>query len=101
VFVIDLGAPQNIAGVRVYPKKDGFDPVTSAVTLLRIEVSLNGSDWVTVLTGSGECGAPRCDTLPPGQNVDLGFTPTKAQFVRLVGGPTRFGFAEVSVAVVP
>jgi hypothetical protein len=101
VFVLDLGAPQNVAGVRVYPKKDGNDPVKSAVTLLRVEVSLDGNDWVTMLTGSGECGVPRCDTLAPGQYLDLGFAPTRAQFVRLVGGPTRFGFAEVSVAVAP
>jgi hypothetical protein len=101
VYVLDLGAPQNVAGVRVYPKKDGNDPVKSVVTLLRVEVSLDGNDWVTMLTGSGECGVPRCDTLTPGQYLDLGFAPTRAQYVRLAGGPTRFGFAEVSVAVLP
>jgi len=101
VYVLDLGAPQNVAGVRVYPKKDGNDPVKSVVTLLRVEVSLDGNDWVTMLTGSGECGVPRCDTLTPGQYLDLGFATTKAQYVRLVSGPTRFGFAEVSVAVAP
>jgi hypothetical protein len=101
VFVLDLGAPQNVAGVRVYPKKDGNDPVRSVVTLLRVEVSLDGGAWTTVLSGMGDCGVPRCDTLTPGAYVDLGFTPTKAQYVRLVGGPTRFGFAEIAVAVLP
>ncbi|MGQ0601328.1 MAG: discoidin domain-containing protein [Anaerolineales bacterium] len=101
VFVLDLGAPQNVAGVRVYPKKDGNDPARSVVTLLRLEVSADGNTWTTVLNGTGNCGVPRCDTLTPGQYVDLGFATTRAQYVRLVGGPTRLAFAEVQVAVLP
>jgi hypothetical protein len=97
-WVLDLGAAQNMAGVRVYAQKPrSGDPTT----LLAIEVSNDAQNWQPVYTGSGDCGEPHCDSLAQMKFVDIGFNPVSARYLRLRSGPTRFGFAEISVAVVP
>lgn len=96
-WIFDLGSQQRVAGLKVWAQPDGGDPTT----LLSIQVSSDGANWTTVYTGRGDCGVPQCDTLVQRDFVDLGFSATTAQFVRLNGGPTRFAFAEVQIAVVP
>lgn len=96
-WILKLSQAQTLVGVRLYAQKDGTDPTT----LTRIEVSADGSHWTTVLVGSGDCGVPRCETLPQRQFTALGFGPVEAQYVRLTSGPTRFAFAEIEVAVLP
>ncbi len=96
-WVLDLGALQNVAGVRLYAQRDGSDPTT----LTKIDISPDGSNWATVYTGAGNCGVPACDTLVQLDYTDLGFGTFRAQYVRVIGGPTRFAFGEVFVAVLP
>jgi hypothetical protein len=97
-WVLDLGSAQNLAGVRVYAQKPrSGDPTT----LLAVEVSNDGQSWQAVFTGTGDCGEPNCDILPQMKFVDIGFSPVSARYLRLRGGPTRFGFAEILLAVMP
>jgi hypothetical protein len=97
-WVFDLGSVQKIGGVKVYAQK----PYTGEpTTLLAIEVSNDGQNWQAVLLGSGDCGEPQCDLIPQATSTDIGFNPVSARYLRLRSGPNRFGFAEVSVAIVP
>ena len=97
-WVLDMGSAQNLAGVRVYAQKPrSGDPTT----LLAIEVSNDSQNWQAVYTGTGDCGEPNCDTIPQMKFVDIGFNTVSARYLRLRSGPNRFGFAEISVAVVP
>ncbi len=98
-WIFDLGAAANVAGVRLRSHSDG----NQAVTLTTIEVSADGATWTAVYAGRGECGEPNCDTLTLNTNVDIGFGPTSARYVRLRAGPApaRFAFAEVWVATMP
>jgi len=96
-WIFDLGSQQRVAGLKVWAQPDRGEPTT----LLSIQVSSDGTNWTTVYTGQGDCGAPNCDTLIQKDFVDLGFSATTAQFVRLNGGPSRFAFAEVQIAIVP
>jgi hypothetical protein len=96
-WIFDLGSPQNVAGLRVWAQPDANEPTT----LRAIQVSGDGTVWTTVYTPSGDCGVPNCESLPQREFVERGFTPTAARFVRLNGGPTRFAFAEVEIAVLP
>jgi outer membrane biosynthesis protein TonB len=97
IWNLDLGTVQNVVGVRLYAQRDGADPTT----LIQIDVSTDGQTWTTVFTGSGDCGVPNCDTLPKLEFTDIGWTPTRAQFIRLHSGPYRFALGEIQVAVVP
>lgn len=97
-WVLDLGTAQNVGGVRLYAQKPrSGDPTT----LLGIDVSNDAQNWQPVYTGTGDCGEPSCDSVPQMKFVDVGFNPVSARYVRLRGGPTRFGFAEIAVAIVP
>lgn len=97
-WVFDLGSVQKIAGVRVYAQKPrGGEPTT----LLAIEASNDGQNWQPVLVGSGDCGEPQCDLIPQMTFTDIGFNPVSARYLRMRSGPNRFGFAEVSVAILP
>jgi hypothetical protein len=96
-WVLDLGSTRTVLGLRVNAQPDFREPTT----LTKIEISTDGNTWRTVYTGSGDCGVPQCDTLPQKVFVDLGFGAWPAQYVRLTGGPTRFAFGEVQVAVAP
>jgi len=97
-WVLDLGTAQNVGGVRLYAQKPrSGDPTT----LLGIDVSNDAQNWQPVYTGTGDCGEPNCDSVPQMKFVDIGFNPVSARYVRLRGGPTRFGFAEIAVAIVP
>ena len=96
----DLGAVQNVAGVRLYPRSDG----NFEVALLMIEVSTDGASWTPVYTGQGSCGdTPACDILAVDTTHDIGFGPVSAQHVRMQGGPApaRFAFGEVQIAIMP
>ncbi len=97
-WVFDLGAIQKMAGVKVYAQKPRSGEAT---TLLAIEVSNDGQNWQAVLVGSGNCGEPNCDVIPQMTFTDIGFNPVSARYLRLRGGPNRFGFTEVAVAIVP
>ncbi len=97
-WTFDLGSPQNITGVRVYPQK----PRTGeATTLLAIEVSNDGANWQAVIVGTGDCGEANCDTLAQMQYDAIGFRAVSARYLRLRSGPNRFGFAEVVIALLP
>lgn len=96
-WVFNLGNSRTVLGLRVNAQPDFREPTT----LTKIEVSADGTTWRTVLTGSGECGVPSCDTLPQKVFTDLGFGAWPAQYVRVTGGPTRFAFGEVQIAVAP
>lgn len=97
-WILDLGSPQNVAGLLLYPHRDGNEDTT----LLGIDVSNDGASWTQVHVGLGECGSvPDCDVLTQDEYLDLPFGPVRAQYIRLRGGPTRFAFAEAQVAVVP
>lgn len=97
-WIFNLGSSRNVDGIRLYAHSDGGDPTT----LLAIEVSTDGSAWTAVYTGEGNCGGvPNCDTIQQEQYVDFAFGPVSVQFVRLRGGPTRFAFAEVLIALSP
>lgn len=96
-WIFNLESAQNVAGVRLFAQRDGSDPTT----LTKIDISPDGVTWVTVFTGSGNCGVPQCDTLVQREYTDIGFGTFRAQYVRLTSGPTRFAFGEVSIAVVP
>ncbi|MCS6910566.1 MAG: discoidin domain-containing protein [Anaerolineales bacterium] len=96
-WVLNLGSTRTVLGLRVNAQPDLREPTT----LTRIEVSTDGSTWRTVYTGSGECGVPQCDTLPQKVFLDLGFGAQQAQYIRLTGGPTRFAFGEIQVALAP
>ena len=97
-WVFDLGSVQKIGGVKVYAQKPNTGEST---TLLAIEVSNDGQNWQPVLAGTGDCGEPNCSTIPQATFTEIGFTPVSARYLRLRSGPNRFGFAEVSVAIVP
>ncbi len=99
-WIFDLGTSQNVAGLRLYPRRDGQEDVT----LLLIEVSNDGATWTPVYTGQGSCAdTPACDILPIDTTHDIGFGPAAAQYVRMQAGPApaRFAFGEVQIAVVP
>ncbi len=96
-WVLNLGSPRTVLGLRVNAQPDFREPTT----LTKIEISADGNTWRTVYTGSGECGVRECDTLPQKVFTDLGFGAWQAQYVRLTGGPTRFAFGEIQVAVAP
>jgi len=97
-WVFDLGSVKKIGGVRVYAQKPrGGEPTT----LLAIEASNDGQNWQPVLIGSGNCGEPQCDVIPQMTFTDIGFNPVSARYLRMRSGPNRFGFAEVSIAIVP
>jgi len=96
-WILDLGAVQNVAGLKLYAQRDGQDPTT----LTKVEVSGNGISWIEVWRGAGECGVAQCETLEQKTFTELGFGPARAQFIRLTGGPTRFAFGEIQIAVLP
>lgn len=98
-WIFDLGTAQNVAGVRLHARSDGGE----ATTLTGIEVSADGVNWTPAYAGSGDCGEPNCDTLPPDAEVDIAFGPAAVRYLRLRAGPApaRFAFGEVWVAVVP
>lgn len=99
-WIFDLGAAQNVVGLRLYPRRDGQEDVT----LVLIEVSADGATWTPVYTGQGSCGdTPACDILPVDTTHDIGFGAVSAQYVRMQAGPApaRFSFGEVQIAVVP
>ncbi|MDW8327951.1 MAG: discoidin domain-containing protein [Anaerolineales bacterium] len=96
-WVLNLGSTRTVLGLRVIAQPDFREPTT----LTKIDVSTDGSTWRTVYTGSGECGVPQCDTLPQKVFLDLGFGAQQAQYIRLTGGPTRFAFGEIQVALAP
>lgn len=96
-WVLDLGVAQNVAGLKLYAQRDGQDPTT----LTKIEVSGDGNAWIEVWHGAGECGVAQCETLAQKTFTELGFGPARAQFIRLTGGPTRFAFGEIQIAVLP
>lgn len=96
-WVLNLGSTRTVLGLRVIAQPDFREPTT----LTKIEISTDGSSWRTVYTGSGDCGVPQCDTLPQKVFVDLGFGAQPAQYIRLTGGPTRFAFGEIQIALAP
>lgn len=99
-WVFDLGTSQNVAGLRLYPRRDGQEDVT----LVLVEVSIDGATWTPVYTAQGTCGdTPACDILPVDTTHDIGFGPVAAQYVRMQAGPApaRFAFGEVQIAVLP
>ncbi len=97
-WVFDLGSAKMIVGVRVYAQKPrGGEPTT----LLGIDVSNDRQNWQPVLVGSGDCGEPQCDVIPQMTYTEIGFNPVSARYLRMRSGPSRFGFSEVSVAIVP
>ncbi len=97
-WIFDLGTAQKVGGLKVWPQAVLGEPTQ----LLSVQVSNDGATWVTVISGSGDCsGTPNCDALMQGQFIDLGFAATTARYLRLNGGPARFAFAEVQVALVP
>ncbi|MBP7694009.1 MAG: hypothetical protein KA764_18955 [Anaerolineales bacterium] len=96
-WVFTLDAPATLVGVRLFAQRDGSDPTT----LTKIEVSADGSAWTTVYLGQGNCGVPNCDELPQKVYTEIGFGAQPGQFVRVTGGPTRFAFGEVQMAVLP
>ncbi len=97
-WIFDLGSVQKIGGVKVYAQK----PYTGEpTTLLGIDVSNDGQNWQPVLVGSGDCGEPQCDVIPQMTYTEIGFNPVSARYLRMRSGPSRFGFSEVSVAIVP
>jgi hypothetical protein len=99
-WVFDLRTAQNVAGLRLYPHRDGQEDVT----LVLIEVSTDGATWTPVYTAQGSCGdTPACDILPIDTTHDIGFGPVSAQYVRMQAGPApaRFSFGEVQIAVMP
>ena len=93
-----IGTVQKIGGVKVYAQKPRSGEATA---LLAIEVSNDGQNWQPVLTGTGNCGDPNCDQIPQMTFTEIGFNAVSARYLRLRGGPNRFGFAEVAVAIVP
>jgi F5/8 type C domain-containing protein len=98
MWIFDLGSPQNVIGLRVWPQPDAGQQTT----LRSIEVSADGTNWTPVYVGEGACGdVPQCDVLAQKQFVDFGFGPVTVQFVRMHGGPTYFAFAEVKIALAP
>jgi len=96
-WILDLGNARNFVGLRLYPHHTDQDP-----SLLGIEASTNGTDWTALYVGEGNCdGTPSCDTLASEQFLEFPLGSLSAQFIRLRGGPTRFAFAEMQVAVIP
>ena len=97
-WIFDLGSPQNVIGLRLFAHADANEDTT----LRTIEVSTDGANWSAVYVGDGTCGdVPQCDIIQQNEFVDFGFGPTTVQFIRLHGGPTRFAFAEVKIALAP
>jgi hypothetical protein len=97
-WVFNLGSPQNVIGLSVWAQPDRGEETS----LVSIEVSADGASWTAVYAGDGTCGdVPQCDFLQQREFVDFGFGPLTAQYVRLRGGPTRFAFAEVKIALAP
>jgi hypothetical protein len=96
-WIFDLGSPQNVAGLKLYAHPDNNEETT----LRRIEVSTDGTNWTPIYVGGGDCGVPECDRLQQREYLDFGFGPVQAQFIRMRGGPTRFAFAEVQIALLP
>ncbi len=97
-WILDLGSPQNVIGLRVWAQPDGGEETTLRI----IEVSADGANWGPVYVGDGTCGdVPQCDFLVQREFFDFGFGPLTIRFIRMHGGPTRFAFAEVKVALAP
>jgi hypothetical protein len=97
-WIFDLGSPQNVIGLRLWAQPDAGEQTT----LRAIEVSADGANWTPIYVGDGVCGdVPQCDVLVQKEFLDFGFGPVNIQFIRMRGGPTRFAFAEVKIALAP
>jgi hypothetical protein len=98
LWQFDLGRNQTVAGFRLLAVRDGDQDTT----LLGVEISFDGHNWVTIVTPAGQCGeVPNCLVVEQGEPVDLPFGPLEARYLRLRGGPTNFALAEVEIAVQP
>ncbi len=96
-WLFDLGSARNVAGLRLRAHRDG----NQDTTLLGVDVSTDGTTWITVYSASGDCaGTANCEVLAQGSPVDLAFGPTDARYLRVRSGPTRFALAEVEIAVI-
>jgi hypothetical protein len=97
-WLFDLGSTQNLAGLRLVAHRDRDQDTT----LLGIDVSLDGLNWVTVLAPATSCGeTPACLVVAQSTPVELPFGPVEARHVRLRSGPTALALAEVELAVLP
>jgi len=98
LWLFDLGRAQTVAGFRLLAVRDGDQDTT----LLGVEISFDGQNWVSIYTPAGQCGeVPNCLIIEQGELVDLPFGPLDARHLRLRGGPTNFALAEVEIAVLP
>jgi len=99
-WVLTLREARRVAGLRLFPQRDGTGDETVALT--RVEVSADGETWVDAYVPNGKCGTTaNCLAMAPQGYQEIGFTTVEAQYIRLRSGPTRFAFGEIEVAVVP
>jgi hypothetical protein len=98
LWQFDLGRAQTVAGFRLLAVRDGDQDTT----LIGLDISFDGHNWVNLYTPSGQCGpTPNCLVIAQGEPVELPLGPLEARHLRLRGGPTRFALAEVEIAVLP
>jgi hypothetical protein len=98
LWLFDLGRTQTTAGFRLLAVRDGDQDTT----LLGIDISFDGHNWVNIYTPAGLCAEiPNCLILEQGEPVDLPLGPFEARHLRLRGGPTNFALAEVAIAILP
>jgi hypothetical protein len=96
-WVLKLGAPAVVAGVRLTAHRDGQQDSP----LLGVDLSSDGAIWTPVFAAAGTCSETAgCLALAQNVPVDIGFAPSPAQYVRLRGG-ARFALAEAQLAVLP
>lgn len=99
-WVLTLRETRRVAGLRLFPQRDGANETAVAIT--RVEVSVDGTTWQDAYVPNGTCGAAaNCLSMAPQAYQEIGFTPVDARYVRLRSGPTRFAFGEIEVAIAP
>lgn len=99
-WVLTLRDTRRVAGLRLFPQRDGAGETTVALT--RVEVSTDGTTWQDAYVPNGTCGtSTTCLSMTPQSYQEIGFTPIDARYVRLWSGPTRFAFGEIEVAIAP
>lgn len=99
-WVLTLREARRVAGLRLFPQKDGATETTVALT--RVEVSVDGKTWQDAYVPNGTCAStPNCLGMATQSYQEIGFAPVEAQYVRLTSGPTRFAFGEIEVAIAP